>query len=79
MRAALVDPTRTQEGSTSSGCREPHPSLVPAPSSPDDPRRRECPDDEARERAHDLTQVTHFGDIREERPLPLRDLEAACR
>jgi hypothetical protein len=25
-----------------------------------------------------LTRLTHFSDIQEERPLPLRDLEAAC-
>jgi anaerobic magnesium-protoporphyrin IX monomethyl ester cyclase len=54
--------------------------LYPYPSSPDYRRLWGEPDDSAWERAHDyyLAQFERFSDIQEERPLPLRDLEAAC-
>ncbi|WP_264046501.1 TIGR04295 family B12-binding domain-containing radical SAM protein [Methylobacterium flocculans] len=54
--------------------------LYPYPSSPDYRRLWGEPDDEAWERAHAhyLGQFDRFSDIQEERPLPLRELEAAC-
>ncbi|GJD50596.1 Anaerobic magnesium-protoporphyrin IX monomethyl ester cyclase [Methylobacterium crusticola] len=54
--------------------------LYPYPSSPDYRRLWGEPDDAAWERAHAhyLAQFDHFSDIQEERPLPLRELEAAC-
>lgn len=54
--------------------------LYPYPSSPDYRRLWGEPDDEAWERAHAhyLGQFERFSDIQEERPLPLRELEAAC-
>ncbi|WP_336488776.1 TIGR04295 family B12-binding domain-containing radical SAM protein [Methylobacterium nigriterrae] len=54
--------------------------LYPYPSSPDYRRLWGEPDDEAWERAHAhyLGQFDVFSDIQEERPLPLRELEAAC-
>ncbi len=54
--------------------------LYPYPSSPDYRRLWGLPDDHAWERAHDyyLAQFSRFSDIQDERPLPLRDLEAAC-
>lgn len=55
--------------------------LYPYPSSPDYRRLWGEPDDEAWERAHAhyLGQFTEFSDIQDQRPLPLRELEAACR
>ena len=55
--------------------------LYPYPSSPDYLRRWGAPDDVAWERAHAhyLAQFGRFSDIQEERPLPLPELEAACR
>lgn len=55
--------------------------LYPYPSSPDYRRLFGAPDDAAWERAHDyyLGQFTHFSDIQDERPLPLPELEQACR
>ena len=55
--------------------------LYPYPSSPDYRHRWGAPDDVAWERAHAhyLTQFDRFSDIQEERPLPLAELEAACR
>ncbi|WP_298953104.1 TIGR04295 family B12-binding domain-containing radical SAM protein [uncultured Methylobacterium sp.] len=54
--------------------------LYPYPSSPDYRRLWGEPDDAAWERAHAhyLGQFDRFSDIQEERPLPLRELEAAC-
>jgi len=54
--------------------------LYPYPSSPDYRRLWGQPDDRAWERAHEhyLRQFDHFSDIQDERPLPLRELEAAC-
>jgi len=55
--------------------------LYPYPSSPDYRRLWGAPDDRAWERAHEhyLGQFERFSDIQEERPLPLPELEAACR
>ncbi len=55
--------------------------LYPYPSSPDYRRLFGAPDDQAWERAHEhyLGQFTSFSDIQEDRPLPLRELEGACR
>ncbi len=54
--------------------------LYPYPSSPDYRRLWGQPDDRAWERAHEhyLRQFDHFSDIQDERPLPLRELEASC-
>jgi B12-binding domain/radical SAM domain protein of rhizo-twelve system len=54
--------------------------LYPYPSSPDYRRLWGQPDDRAWERAHEhyLGQFDHFSDIQDERPLPLRELEASC-
>ena len=54
--------------------------LYPYPSSPDYRRLWGEPDDQAWERAHAhyLGQFERFSEIQEERPLPLRELEAAC-
>ena len=55
--------------------------LYPYPSSPDYRRLFGAPDDQAWERAHEhyLGQFTRFSDIQDERPLPLPELEQACR
>ena len=55
--------------------------LYPYPSSPDYRRLFGLPDDTAWERAHShyLGQFSSFSDIQEDRPLPLLDLEHACR
>ena len=55
--------------------------LYPYPSSPDYRRLFGLPDDAAWERAHAhyLRQFTAFSDIQDERPLPLPELELACR
>jgi len=54
--------------------------LYPYPSSPDYRRLWGEPDGEAWERAHAhyLGQFDRFSEIQEERPAPLRELEAAC-
>lgn len=54
--------------------------LYPYPGAPDYRRLWGEPDDQAWERAHAhyLAQFDGFSDIQEERPLPLRELEAAC-
>jgi B12-binding domain/radical SAM domain protein of rhizo-twelve system len=54
--------------------------LYPYPSSPDYRRLWGQPDSRAWERAHEhyLGQFNHFSDIQDERPLPLRELEASC-
>ena len=55
--------------------------LYPYPSSPDYRKLFGLPDDTAWERAHQhyLGQFTSFSDIQDERPLPLPELEQACR
>ncbi len=55
--------------------------LYPYPSSPDYRKLWGEPDDEAWERAHEhyLRQFGAFSDLQEQRPAPLRDLEASCR
>ncbi len=55
--------------------------LYPYPSSPDYRRLFGLPDEAAWERAHShyLGQFSSFSDIQEDRPLPLRELEQACR
>ena len=55
--------------------------LYPYPSSPDYRRLFGLPDDAAWERAHEhyLRQFSEFSDIQDGRPLPLAELEAACR
>jgi B12-binding domain/radical SAM domain protein of rhizo-twelve system len=55
--------------------------LYPYPSSPDYRRLFGLPDEAAWERAHShyLGQFSSFSDIQEDRPLPLRQLEHACR
>ena len=55
--------------------------LYPYPSSPDYRRLFGLPDDLAWERAHQhyLGQFSTFSDIQEERPVPLPELERACR
>jgi anaerobic magnesium-protoporphyrin IX monomethyl ester cyclase len=55
--------------------------LYPYPSSPDYRRLWGEPDEAAWERAHEyyLGQFDSFSDIQDEEPLPLRELEAACR
>jgi hypothetical protein len=55
--------------------------LYPYPSSPDYRKLFGEPDSDAWERAHAyyLDQFASFSDIQDERPLPLRELEAACR
>ena len=55
--------------------------LYPYPSSPDYRRLFGLPDDRAWERAHEhyLGQFSAFSDIQDEQPLPLPELEAACR
>jgi B12-binding domain/radical SAM domain protein of rhizo-twelve system len=55
--------------------------LYPYPSSPDYRKLWGEPDEQAWERAHAhyLAQFDRFSDIQDERPLPLRELEAACR
>jgi B12-binding domain/radical SAM domain protein of rhizo-twelve system len=54
--------------------------LYPYPSSPDYRKRWGQPDDLAWERAHEayLAEFDRFSDIQEARPLPLKELEAAC-
>lgn len=55
--------------------------LYPYPSSPDYHKRWGAPDDAAWERAHEhyLAQFERFSDIQDQRPLPLPELESACR
>ncbi|MBV8915052.1 MAG: TIGR04295 family B12-binding domain-containing radical SAM protein [Acetobacteraceae bacterium] len=78
--AALV--TSWREGLKAQGvwANDPVP-LYPYPSSPDYRRLFGAPDDQAWERAHAhyLGQFTRFSDIQEERPVPLSELEQACR
>ena len=78
--AALV--ARWRDGLKANGvwANDPVP-LYPYPSSPDYRRLFGLPDDQAWERAHAhyLGQFTHFSDIQDDRPLPLPELEQACR
>ena len=55
--------------------------LYPYPSSPDYRRLFGLPDDQAWERAHAhyLGQFDRFSDIQDDQPLPLPELEQACR
>jgi len=55
--------------------------LYPYPSSPDYRKLFGQPDAHAWEKAHDhyLRQFDRFSDIQEQRPLPLSELETACR
>ena len=55
--------------------------LYPYPSSPDYRRLFGVPDDKAWERAHAhyLGQFSRFSEIQEDRPVPLPELERACR
>ncbi len=55
--------------------------LYPYPSSPDYRRRWGEPDELAWERAHEhyLDAFRRFSDIQESKPLPLAELEEACR
>lgn len=55
--------------------------LYPYPSSPDYRRLFGEPDEHAWERSHAyyLEQFSRFSDIQDEHPLPLEELEAACR
>ncbi len=55
--------------------------LYPYPSSPDYHRLFGLPDEAAWERAHShyLGQFSSFSDIQDGRPVPLRELEQACR
>lgn len=77
---ALV--TTWREGLKANGvwANDPVP-LYPYPSSPDYRRLFGAPDDQAWERAHQhyLGQFTRFSDIQEDHPLPLPELEQACR
>lgn len=77
--AALVRSWRDRLIAAGVWANEPVP-LYPYPSSPDYRARWGEPDDEAWERAHEhyLATFGAFSDIQEERPLPLRTLEAAC-
>ncbi|GJD93562.1 TIGR04295 family B12-binding domain-containing radical SAM protein [Methylobacterium iners] len=76
---ALVAEWRDRLRSRGVWANDPVP-LYPYPSSPDYRHLWGEPDDEAWERAHAhyLGQFDRFSDIQEERPLPLRELEAAC-
>lgn len=77
---AMVDSWRETLRAAGVWANDPVP-LYPYPSSPDYRRLFGAPDDAAWERAHDyyLAQFDRFSDIQEERPAPLRELEATCR
>jgi anaerobic magnesium-protoporphyrin IX monomethyl ester cyclase len=78
--AELVTAWREQLRDAGVWANDPVP-LYPYPSSPDYRKLFGEPDPHAWERAHDhyLEQFEQFSDIQEERPLPLRELETACR
>ncbi len=78
--AALVVAWRDRLRAAGVWANDPVP-LYPYPSSPDYRRLFGLPDDAAWERAHShyLGQFSSFSDIQEDRPLPLRELEHACR
>jgi B12-binding domain/radical SAM domain protein of rhizo-twelve system len=76
---ALVDQWRERLQRAGVWANDPVP-LYPYPSSPDYHKLFGAPDDQAWERAHAhyLAQFDQFSDIQDERPAPLRELEAAC-
>jgi anaerobic magnesium-protoporphyrin IX monomethyl ester cyclase len=76
---ALVDQWREKLQAAGVWANDPVP-LYPYPSSPDYHKLFGAPDDQAWERAHEhyLRQFDRFSDIQDERPAPLRELEAAC-
>jgi anaerobic magnesium-protoporphyrin IX monomethyl ester cyclase len=76
---ALVEQWRERLIANGVWANDPVP-LYPYPSSPEYRKLWGEPDGQAWERAHEhyLAQFDHFSDIQEERPLPLRELEAAC-
>jgi hypothetical protein len=76
---ALVDQWRERLHRAGVWANDPVP-LYPYPSSPDYHKLFGAPDDHAWERAHAhyLAQFDHFSEIQDERPAPLRELEAAC-
>ena len=78
--AALVTAWRDRLRAAGVWANDPVP-LYPYPSSPDYRRLFGLPDEAAWERAHDhyLGQFSSFSDIQDGRPLPLRELESACR
>lgn len=78
--AEIVERWRAQMQAAGVWANDPVP-LYPYPSSPDYRRLWGEPDDEAWERAHAhyLGQFSAFSEIQDQRPLPLRELEAACR
>jgi len=78
--AALVTAWRDRLRTAGVWANDPVP-LYPYPSSPDYRRLFGLPDEQAWERAHShyLGQFTTFSDIQEDRPVPLRELERACR
>ncbi|QRE75208.1 hypothetical protein [Methylobacterium aquaticum] len=68
MRIALVTPAWSFENSICPGCRSPHrPLQIGA-----------CKVPLERVHAHHLGPFDRFGDIQDERPASLRELEAAC-
>ena len=76
---ALVEAWRVRLREAEVWANDPVP-LYPYPSSPDYRRLFGSPDDLAWERAHAhyLDAFSRFSDLQDERPLPLRVLEAAC-
>lgn len=78
--AALVENWRARLQAHGVWANDPVP-LFPYPSSPDYRRLWGAPDDLAWERAHEsyLAAFRSFSDIQESAPLPLPELEAACR
>ncbi|GAC1345742.1 MAG: TIGR04295 family B12-binding domain-containing radical SAM protein [Acetobacteraceae bacterium] len=78
--AAMVTAWREKLKANGVWANDPVP-LYPYPSSPDYRRLFGLPDDQAWERAHAhyLGQFSQFSDIQEDRPLPLPELERACR
>ena len=77
---AMVEAWRARLRAEDVWANDPVP-LYPYPSSPDYRRLFGMPDDAAWERAHAhyLGQFERFSDIQEDRPLPLPELERACR
>ena len=78
--AALVTAWRDRLRAAGVWANDPVP-LYPYPSSPDYRRLFGLPDEAAWERAHShyLGQFSSFSDIQDGRPVPLRELEQACR
>jgi anaerobic magnesium-protoporphyrin IX monomethyl ester cyclase len=78
--AALLDAWRDRLRGQGVWANDPVP-LFPYPGSPDYYTRFGAPDERAWERAHRsyLEAFEAFSDIQEERPLPLEELERACR